>query len=271
MPAGELVEVLEELRAAPERRVALAQRFDRLRQKLLVLVFDALVMPDGELRIAVLLGHLGRQHAGPHAARILVHGALYVLPGLLQIAGAQAFLGLLAIEVRDHLPQALAAGRLEAARVVDGARPVLLLLIDVDQVRQRLARVHAGPQDLVEQALGAIQQTGFHEVDAELQQRERALLVGEVGAGDEVLVDRDGAIDLATLAKQVAEREMRLDRLAVDLEHLDEDLDGLVGLLVEQVVDALEVVRGEAARRLAPVAPLLATRRQPAREGGDGQ
>ena len=51
----------------------------------------------------------------------------------------------------------------------------------------------------------------------------------------------DGAVILAAPAKQAAEREVQLDRLRVDLDHLDERLDRLVGLLVEQEIEPLEV------------------------------
>src|SRR4029077_3131943 len=49
-------------------------------------------------------------------------------------------------------------------------------------------------------------------------------------------------------AKQAAEREVQLDGLRVDLDHLDEGLDRLVGLLVQQEVEALEVRAGQRAR-----------------------
>jgi hypothetical protein len=49
-----------------------------------------------------------------------------------------------------------------------------------------------------------------------------------------VLVHADRAVVFAAPAEQTAEREVQLHRLRVDLDHLDEGLDGLVGLLVEQ-------------------------------------
>src|SRR4051812_32847756 len=58
-----------------------------------------------------------------------------------------------------------------------------------------------------------------------------------------MLVHADRAIDLAAAAKQIAERKMRLDRVAVDLRELEEHLDRLVLLLVQKVIEAAEIVR----------------------------
>ena len=58
----------------------------------------------------------------------------------------------------------------------------------------------------------------------------------------------DRALDLAAPAEQAAQREMQLDRLRIDLHHLDEGLDRLVGLLVQQEVEALEIRHRQRAR-----------------------
>jgi hypothetical protein len=49
-------------------------------------------------------------------------------------------------------------------------------------------------------------------------------------------VHADRAIDLALPAEQVTQREMQIDRLRIDLDHFDERLDRLVGLLVQQEI-----------------------------------
>jgi hypothetical protein len=67
-------------------------------------------------------------------------------------------------------------------------------------------------------------------------------------AFDQVLMDADGAIGFAAAAKQVAQREMQLDGLGIDARRLDEGLDGLVRLLVEQEVQALEIGARQGAR-----------------------
>ena len=60
----------------------------------------------------------------------------------------------------------------------------------------------------------------------------------QVRAIEQVLVHADRALDLAVPAEQDAEREVQLDGLRIDLDHLDERLDRLVGLLVQQEVEA---------------------------------
>ena len=68
----------------------------------------------------------------------------------------------------------------------------------------------------------------------------------ELRARDEVLVNANGTIHLAAASKQVAQGEMRLDRLGLDFEDLEKHLDRLVGPVVEQVVEAAEVIRRHA-------------------------
>ncbi len=69
----------------------------------------------------------------------------------------------------------------------------------------------------------------------------RPLVGRQIDAIEKVLVHADGAFDLALPAKQRTQREMKVDGLRVDLDHFDERFDGLVGLLVQQEVEAAEI------------------------------
>ena len=102
--------------------------------------------------------------------------------------------------------------------------------------------------ELGEQLLGAIEQAGAMEVLRELEGRRLALVRRQVGTVEQVLVHADRAVDLALAAEQAAEREVQVDRLRIDLDHLDERLDRLVGLLVQQEVEAAEVRQRQRAR-----------------------
>ena len=92
---------------------------------------------------------------------------------------------------------------------------------------------------------GAVEQAGLHVVLAQLQQGLGALLRLQAGLGNDVLVEADGAVDLAAAAEQAAQRHVGLHRVLVDLGQFQEHLDGLVGLLVEEVVQALEILVAE--------------------------
>ena len=102
--------------------------------------------------------------------------------------------------------------------------------------------------ELGEQLLGTVEQARAVEVLRELEGRGRALLGGQVGPIEQVLVHADRAVDLAVAAEQAAEREVQVDRLRIDLHDLDERLDRLVGLLVQQEVEAAEVRQRQRAR-----------------------
>src|SRR5690606_14092248 len=77
--------------------------------------------------------------------------------------------------------------------------------------------------------------------------RLHALGVGQVGALDQALVQADGAVDLAAAAEQVAQGQLGLEGFLVQFGDVQEQLDRLVGLLVEQVVQAAEVGAGKPA------------------------
>ena len=61
-------------------------------------------------------------------------------------------------------------------------------------------------------------------------------------------MNSDRTIQLATAAEQIAQREMQLDRLGVDLHGQQERINRLVRLLVEQKIQAGKVRTGKTAR-----------------------
>jgi hypothetical protein len=74
-----------------------------------------------------------------------------------------------------------------------------------------------------------------------------ALVHRQVRAAQQVLVDADRAVRLAAAAKQVAEREVQLDRLGVELGDLDERVDRLVRLFVQRKFRPRKYERGRLA------------------------
>ena len=175
------------------------------------------------------------QQAGAHALAVRFQRGIEVAPrgigprlrrfGLRQLAQVLRERARVGLHLLGHL---------------DGARPVLLLLVDF---QQGAARGHGliGFFQARKDFLGAVQNAGLEVVLTELHLRLQLLLAGEIRAVEQVLVHADRAVVLAAAAEQAAEREMQVDGLGVDLDHLDEGLDRLVGLLVQQEVEALEI------------------------------
>ena len=129
--------------------------------------------------------------------------------------------------------------------------PVALLLIDGQQVLECGTHMQLGVLEFPKQVLGTVEQTGAHVVLPQFQQRLGALFPGQGGTCNQVLVDADGALDLATAPKQIAERQMSLDSITVHLEHLDEGIDRLVRLFIQQMVETAEVHRARLPDTLA--------------------
>src|SRR3990170_6267108 len=125
--------------------------------------------------------------------------------------------------------------------------PVLLLLVNFEQELERLAPART-VQKAQENFLGAIEQSRTQVVLTELEQCVQALFVAQVGPIEQVLVHADGAFSLAAPPEQAAQGKVQFDRLRIDPDHLDEGLDRLVGLLVEQKIEALEIRARQIAR-----------------------
>jgi hypothetical protein len=87
---------------------------------------------------------------------------------------------------------------------------------------------------------GAVQQAGLQVIHAQLILRMLLLLLRQVGTRQQVLVHADRALGLAAAAEQIAQREVHIGRFRVQPHDLDEGIDGLVGLLVEQEIQALK-------------------------------
>ena len=155
--------------------------------------------------------------------------------------------GEFAFELRDQLAHRLAGDFLVARGVLDRLRPVAFGLVDADQVLERLRCAHVEAHEVAEHGLGAIEQARAHVVLAEREQRLHLLLVRQVGPLHERLVQADRAIDFAAAAEQMPERDLRLERVLVEFGDAQEHLDRLVGLLVEQVVQAAEIRGRQAA------------------------
>src|SRR5690349_19112950 len=67
------------------------------------------------------------------------------------------------------------------------------------------------------------------------------LALRQIGAAEKILMNTDGAVGLAAPAKQIAEREMQLDRFRVQLDDFDKRIDGLIRLLVQQKIEAAKI------------------------------
>ena len=188
---------------------------------------------------------------------------------LVERAACTRLLGEFAMELSNRRALRFAGRLLESARMADRLIPVAFVLIDADQVFQCRWRLRVHRDEIGEERLRAIEEAGAHVVLAELEQCDGLLVLVEVRTRDQMLVHSDRAIDLAAAAEQIPKREMRLDRIAIDLGKLQEHLDRLVLLLVQKVIEAAEVVRRQLADARAGCALAAASSEYPARERGD--
>ena len=204
-----------------------------------------------------------------HGLRRGLARALQLLRGHRRLAGGIGLQRQLAGVVCDARGEGAAAAPLEFACHFGGSVPVARALVQRQQGQTRLGVEGRALQRQVG-CLGAVEQAGLHEIVGQRVLRALAFDRLQVGAFEQVLVHAHRALEVAAATEQVAQAEVQFGGVRVVLHRLDEGVDGLVLLLVEQQVQALEV----GLRRLAAVAPHLAqveARGHPAQREGHRQ
>ena len=196
-----------------------------------------------------------RQHLGVIAAPCCALAGKYQRPSRLRcgftgvLQRAVGFVGLvlrvglerdLAPVVRDARRERAGATALELLRHLDGGAPVARALVQRQQ-REPGFGVEGRAFERQVGGLGAVEQTGLDEILRERMLGAVALGAGQVGAVQQVLVHAHRALELATPAEQVAQREVQIRGVWVLLHRFDEGVDGLVVLFVQQQVQALVV------------------------------
>src|SRR5579862_8940772 len=146
----------------------------------------------------------------------------------------------LAMVLRDLLVVRLLRKDLHPFHRDDGLRPVLLGLVDLDQVRER-GMLERRVVELAKKILGAVEKPRAMEVLRKLVGGHRSLVRRQRGSIEQVLMHAYRAFGFTLATKERAKREMQVDRLRIDLDDLDERLDRLVRLLVQKEVEAAKI------------------------------
>ncbi len=247
----------------------LQQPREDLGQEVGPLVADPAIEMDGAVRLAAVQDEARLEQGGADAARVRGQGIAQTGLGAFVITLAQGLLRQFALVMGHCGAHGLAEPALEPVGGLQTAAPVLLLLIDVEQTGQGQAAMVAKFRQLLEKAFSAVEEASAHVVLSQFPQGQGPQGLGEILAGHEALMNADGPVHLPPAAKEPPQGQLHLGRLAVHLRQLDEDVDGLVRLIVEQIVETAKIggVGGP-----APASALGAPRRgPPTRGGGQGQ
>src|SRR5690606_36878298 len=159
-----------------------------------------------------------------------------------------SFFGQLAVIVGDARRPFSRAPLGQVLRL-DGLLPFPLALVDVDQLLEGLLGQRLAVLQLAQQRLRSIEQPCAEIVLGQREKRLMALRLTQARTGEQFLMHPYRTVDLAASAEEMPEREMRLERLVIDLRKLDEELERLVGLAVQDEVQAAEIVGVDAGRR----------------------
>ena len=126
----------------------------------------------------------------------------------------------------------------------DGALPVALGLRDF-QTTQARTRGHGAAVQGTETRLGAVQQARLQVILTKLEARLITDCGRQIHAPGEMFMDPDRAIGFTTASKQITERKMKLGRLGVKTNHVDEGADGAFGLLIQKKIQATKISIGQ--------------------------
>ncbi|ABA49950.1 hypothetical protein BURPS1710b_2989 [Burkholderia pseudomallei 1710b] len=251
-----------------ERRVRFHQLVGDERQISGILRLDPAPVLDRRAMVAGRGGRIARQDRRARVLRIHRERVAQMLGRELGALALQRVLSKLAMELRDLRRETRRTHRFDPRRGVDRLGPVLLDLVDREECALRVERVVPLGQH-VERLLRAIEQARLQEVLAELEERVVALAHGQIVAAQQILMDADRPVRLAAAAKQVAEREVQLDRFGIELRDFDERIDRFVRLFVQQEIQAAKI-RARQVRALGQQLVEVVARRHPAERERDG-
>ena len=222
----------QSLRRQSQCPVALHQAGTHQCKKPRVLRLDISPMLDRRLMATRGGLDIAENHRCPHRAAIGLERRQRAFTCLRPPRPGQQAGGQLTMKLRDfHLPRT-ARLRFDLAGSDDRLIPIFFQLVYFKQKNLRGRRIFRAGK-FAQRVFRPIEQPDLEIVLAQFEQRVQPIGLVEVGPVHQIGMHADRAIDLATPAKQVAQREMQFDGFRIDLDNLDERVNRLVGLLVE--------------------------------------
>lgn len=265
-------QVLDVLTLLANGFMAAFERLQGIGQKARVLLLDAFVGLDGVSGVAEFFFELTFEEARAHAVFVGIERLAQMAADLDGVIKLGCLLGQLTVIMGELDVQGFVTLAVELLGDVGGLLPLALLFKDGEQVTHADRSVLAALFDqFFQQTLGAIEQARLEIIAGEFEAHGALLLFGEVGPGQQILVNADGAVDFAPLPEQAADDQIGVGRFAVDLEGFEQDIDGFVALVVEQQVDALEVFACKGVAGRTGSAAALHFAEQPANDNGRKQ
>src|SRR6266704_1413846 len=228
------------LLGAPDRAMALEQALRDEREISRVLLLDPFPGLDGAVVIARGRREIAQNDVGADAFAVRSEGRLQMMPRPFRARMGRFRQRELAVVIRDFFLRGLPGVLFQLERDPDGLHPVLFLLIDLEQESQRLGTMRRAVE-LEKHLFRAVEKAGLEIVLPQFDHRVQPLLPAQIRTFEQVPMHANRPLGLAPAAEQAPQGEVKLDRLRIDLDHLDEGLDRLVGLLVQQKIEALEI------------------------------
>lgn len=200
----------------------------------------ALEMREGLAVVPARKGDPAQGRVGAEAARIALDGLAVETDGLVPRTVTLGSLGRLAAVMRERRLKAVGRSRREPKGRDVGRVPLALVLVDREKVAERTRPVRGIVGDILEEGFGAVVKSRREIVAGELVERTDVDRAGEIRAGDEALVDADGALEFTPPPEEMRERKLHFVGLRLALGEAEEHVHGPVGFVVQEETQALE-------------------------------
>src|SRR5688572_6931467 len=204
-------------------------------------------------RLAVVL-FLARQSGADQSAAqrtgLAAHGVAQIVARKRTVARPTGKLRELAVIMR-HLARLRSAQYLELTKRVDRFLPLLLALVDANELLERGLRKRRALAQLAEELLCAIEQARSQVILGEREQRLVLLRFVEVRPRQQILVDADRTLHLASPAEKVTQGEMGFEGIVIDFRHLHEQLERFVRAAIQHHVQPANIVGADSGRQIA--------------------
>lgn len=245
LAAGEifLFEALEELDEPAtvleptEREVTVRVSTERLMD---VRPERAFEVDEGSAIVPPTLGDASEGGMGADRTDIASEGLTIESHGFVLVAEGERTISSLTAVVGEKRIKVLIARPRETERRLIGSIPIVLVFVDREESSQGSDPMGRIAGDVFEERFGAIVEARGKIIAGEFIEGTDVDGTGKIGAGDEALMDADRSLEFALATEQVGQGELDFVGLGLELGKTQEDVEGAIGLVVEEKAETFE-------------------------------
>jgi hypothetical protein len=130
-------------------------------------------------------------------------------------------------------------------RKFDRARPIAHHLRNIDAMAQRRGKILTAGRQPLKGLVGPIKESGLQEILSEFEECLLAQCRVDIGPIEQILMDANRAIGLTPAPEKLTQGKVQFDGFRVDPNHINEGVNGTIGLIIQQKIEAPEIGVGQ--------------------------